>query len=164
MTTANTPGSRLRTVLSILAAVFCGSAIGTAITGTAYSELPSYFGSDPLTCANCHVMQDYYDAWSQGPHARAGAVCNDCHLPHNGGFFTEYGMKAEDGFLHVYAFLTDNYPENIVIRESSLAVVNAACLNCHEDMTSQIRGDVPASGVDRTTVTCSRCHSTTGHK
>ena len=162
MATAKKPGLGLRRVLSVLAAVFCGSAIGAGIFGVNYSHLPSYLGSDPQTCANCHVMQEYYDAWSNGPHAEA-ATCNDCHLPAQGGLLAQYAVKLEDGFLHGYAFTVGTVPDNIVIRESSLAVVNSACLSCHDVMTSEIRADVAGSEVDRTTVTCSRCHSTTGH-
>ncbi|MDR0784063.1 MAG: cytochrome c nitrite reductase small subunit [Propionibacteriaceae bacterium] len=161
MATANKNGSTLRRVLSILAAVFIGGMVGAGIYGVAYAELPSYLGSDPLTCANCHVMQDYYDAWSHGQHANV-ATCSDCHLP-NTGFIANMAVKAEDGVLHSLAFTSGNYPTNIVIRDRSLTVVNTACLSCHDLMTSDIRGNVVESDTSRTTVTCTRCHSTTGH-
>ena len=162
MATAKGPGSVLRRVLGILAAVFIGSVLGAGVQAATVAQVPSYFGSDPLTCANCHVMQDYYDGWSYGSHARV-ATCNDCHLPPSG-LIAQYMVKAEDGFLHAYKFTTGDYPTNIVIRESNRAIVNAACLGCHTDMTSEIRADVGGSQVNRTTVTCTRCHETTGHK
>ena len=158
MATAKKPSPRLRHVLSIVAAALCGCAIGAGVFGIGYSELPSYLGTDPQTCANCHVMQDHYDAWSRGPHANV-ATCVDCHLPHDG-IIAKYYVKAEDGVLHSYKFITGSFPENIVIRQSSLDVVNSACLSCHDGMTTQMRYTMGATGEN---ITCTHCHSQIGH-
>jgi len=158
MASAKKPAPRLRRVLSIIAAVFCGTAIGAAIFGVGYSELPAYLGSDPETCANCHVMQDHYDAWMRGPHANV-ATCNDCHLPHDN-VIRQYWVKAEDGVLHAIAFTTGNYPENIVIRDKSLATTNELCLNCHDLVTFPMRYTVGTTHEDPQ---CTHCHSNVGH-
>ncbi|MCL2784638.1 MAG: cytochrome c nitrite reductase small subunit [Propionibacteriaceae bacterium] len=158
MATAKKPAPRLGRVLTIAAAALCGCAIGAAIFGVGYSELPSYFGTEPETCANCHVMQDHYDAWARGSH-RNVATCDDCHLPHDN-FIKARLVQAEDGVLHSTKFSTGKYPTNIVIRESSRAVVNGACVSCHDTMTTQIRYTV---GVMQEDINCTRCHSNVGH-
>lgn len=158
MATAKKPMPRLRRVFTIVAAALCGCALGAGIFGFGYSELPSYLGSAPETCANCHVMQEYYDAWSRGPHHNV-ATCDDCHLPH-GNVIQQYSAQLSDGMLHSYKFTTGDYPTNIVIRQSSLDIVNQSCLTCHDNMTAQIRASMTADG---DSVTCSRCHSHIGH-
>ncbi|MCL1923800.1 MAG: cytochrome c nitrite reductase small subunit [Propionibacteriaceae bacterium] len=158
MATAKKPAPRQRRRLSLVAAALCGVAIGLALFGVGYSELPSYFGNKPETCANCHVMQDHYDAWSRGSHANV-ATCNDCHLPHDN-VIRQFGVKAEDGVLHAIAFTTGNYPQNIVIRDKSRAITNELCLNCHDTMTDPMRYTVGLTGEDQQ---CSRCHTTIGH-
>ncbi|MDR0488635.1 MAG: cytochrome c nitrite reductase small subunit [Propionibacteriaceae bacterium] len=158
MASAKKPSPRLRRVLGIAAAALSGTAIGIAIFGIGYSGLPSYFGSNPETCAQCHVMQDHYDAWSRGSHANV-ATCNDCHLPHDN-IIRQYGVKAEDGVLHALAFTTGSYPENIVIRDKSRAIANELCLNCHDMMTFPMRYTVGVTGEDPQ---CTHCHSTIGH-
>ena len=146
----------LHRVLSVVAALTTGVAIGTAVFGIGYAELPSYLSSDPLTCTNCHVMQVQYDAWSRGPH-HAVATCDDCHLPQDG-VAHKLAVQLEDGALHGYAFTTGTYPDNIRIRASSLAVVNAACLTCHAGVTDQMRLIVGGENL-----TCTHCHSHIGH-
>jgi len=160
MANATKRPSVTRRVLSMLAAAVTGVAIGIGIFGIGYSELPSYFGTDPQTCANCHIMQDHYDAWLRGPHANV-ATCSDCHVPHSN-LAAKYWVKLEDGILHGYKFTMESYPvtSTIVIRESSRATVNGACLSCHDMMTADIRYIV---GVDGGTLDCTRCHANTGH-
>lgn len=60
-----------------------------------YAKGASYLTNDPKACANCHVMQDYYDAWIKSSH-RAVAVCNDCHAPHDN-MVRKYYVKADNG-------------------------------------------------------------------
>jgi cytochrome c nitrite reductase small subunit len=150
--------SKTAFIARLLAAVFVGTAIGAVGFAVVYSEAPAYLGSDPLTCTNCHVMQAEYDAWKAGGHANV-ATCNDCHLPHDS-IVSKYLVKAEDGVIHGTKFTTGDYPTNIVIRESSLAIANQACLSCHANMTQQMFWTM---GTDETEVTCTRCHSGIGH-
>ncbi len=157
MTRAAKTTSVVKTVLSIAAAVLCGSAIGVGIFGVQYSALPSYLNSNPETCINCHVMQDQYDAWQHGSHATV-ATCKDCHLPHDN-IIRQLYVEAEDGLLHAYKFTTGDFPANIVIRESSLEVVNSSCIYCHSSTVSDIHYSKQAGE----TITCTRCHSQIGH-
>ena len=145
-------------LVRFLAAALVGIAIGMVAFGVSYAEVPSYFGSDPKTCTNCHVMQPQYNAWRVGGHADR-ATCNDCHLPH-GSFLEKYLVKAEDGMLHGAKFTTGDFGVNIQIRDSSLAVTNQACLSCHSEMTEQL---FITMGTDTSEITCSRCHSGVGH-
>ena len=156
MTSATQPASGIKRVLSVVAAVLVGMVIGIGIFGVGYSELPSYFSTEPKNCTNCHVMQEQYDAWTKGSHKNA-ATCDDCHLPHDS-VVNKLLVQAEDGVLHGYKFTTGNYPDNIVIRQSSLDVVNSTCLYCHGIMTSSIH--VTRSG---DTITCTHCHTNVGH-
>jgi cytochrome c nitrite reductase small subunit len=137
--------------------VLVGMVIGVGVFGVGYSELPSYFSSDPRNCTNCHVMQTQYDDWSHGPHKNV-ATCDDCHLPHDS-VVDKYRVQAEDGMIHGYKFTTGDYPNTIVIRASSLQVVNQACLYCHGTMTSTIHVGLRAGE----TITCTHCHENVGH-
>ncbi|MDR2975325.1 MAG: cytochrome c nitrite reductase small subunit [Propionibacteriaceae bacterium] len=157
MARAATPVTTARRVLSIVAAVLCGCAVGVGVFGLGYSDMPSYLSSDPLTCTNCHVMQEQYDAWSRGSHANV-ATCDDCHLPHDN-LVHKYMVQAEDGLLHGYKFTTGDYPTNIVIRESSLEVANSSCVYCHEAMTNDLHYSLRPGE----TITCTHCHSNVGH-
>ena len=158
---ANAPrtASTLRRTLSIVATTAVGMVIGIGIFGIGHSGLTSYFSTDPENCANCHVMQGHYDAWEHGGH-RNVATCDDCHLPHNNPV-SRLLVQAEDGLLHGYKFTTGDYPTNIVIRDSSRAVTNEACLHCHGVMTSSMRASIPNTSE---TITCTHCHANVGHE
>lgn len=134
--------------------------IGLALYTFVYAKGFSYLSSDPEACVNCHIMQDEYDGWAAGVHSDA-ATCADCHLPHDNIAHKLY-VKAEDGFLHGFKFTTGWHPENIEARDSSLAITNTACLECHSDITSDIRH----LGYDKDdeVFDCVRCHSGVGHK
>jgi cytochrome c nitrite reductase small subunit len=103
-------------------------------------------------------MKEQYDSWRKGSH-QAEATCNDCHLPHDS-VLAKYGTKAEDGLLHVTKFTLGTYPQNITIRDKSQAIVNAACLDCHGDLTTEMRYTMSAADEQ---IRCTRCHSTVGH-
>ena len=144
--------------LLMAAAVFVvGSLIGVGLFTFIYAKGISYLGSNPATCANCHVMERQYDAWLAGSHTNV-AGCNDCHAPHDN-IVAKYYVKAENGFWHGLKFTTGWYPENIEIRESNLKVTNEACLYCHADFTSDMR---MTSGSEQ--INCTSCHVNVGHK
>ncbi|MDR0990280.1 MAG: cytochrome c nitrite reductase small subunit [Propionibacteriaceae bacterium] len=144
-------------VLKLLVAVLIGTALGSGVFAVNYSEATSYLGTAPETCANCHVMQDHYDAWAAGSHANV-ATCNDCHLPHDS-VVAKYYVKLDDGIRHTTAFTFGNYPDNIVIRDSSREVVDSACVYCHGAMTDTLMYTVK----DGESISCVRCHSDVGH-
>jgi len=156
MTRAAQPASSAKPVLSIVAAVLVGMVIGVGAFGVGYSEMPSYLSTDPRNCTNCHVMRPEYDAWAKGAHKNV-ATCDDCHLPH-GSIVNKLLVQAQDGVLHGYKFTTRTYPTNIVIRQSSLDVVNGSCLHCHDTLTATLH---VTRGSE--TITCTHCHANVGH-
>jgi cytochrome c nitrite reductase small subunit len=140
--------------------VAAGSTIGilVAIAGYTfiYARGYSYITNDPQACANCHVMQNHYSAWTKSSH-RAVAVCNDCHTPP--GLIPKYLVKAENGFRHSLAFTTGRFHEPIRITPADYEVAEKACRKCHEDIVHAIEG--PNAEMSR--LSCIRCHSTVGH-
>lgn len=146
-------------VLAAVAAATVGVLLGVGGYAVRYSNAVSYLGKEPATCANCHAMAGHYEAWAAGPHAQA-ATCVDCHLPHEG-LVEQYLVKAEDGLVHGVRFTLDDYPENVVIRDKSLAVADRSCLHCHGDLTTDMMfaRDDGAEGLS-----CVRCHSGVGHE
>ena len=69
--------------LAILAAVLTGAFAGLGAFTFGYAEGLSYFSTDPRACANCHIMNEQYDSWTQGRRTTPSARCVDCHLPHD---------------------------------------------------------------------------------
>lgn len=136
-----------------------GAAIGVAVGGGLYTFVyargHSYFSNDPLACANCHIMQEHYDAWLKSSH-RAVATCNDCHTP--AGFAAKYFTKAENGFFHSLHFTTGDFPDPLRIRPRNHAVVEAACRRCHEPIVAAIEAHPGGQRLD-----CVRCHGGVGH-
>lgn len=115
----------------------------------------SYFSDDPNSCANCHVMQDQFDAWGHSSHARV-ATCNDCHSPHDT-LVNKYFAKGVNGFNHSAAFTLDTYNEVITIKPFNEAIVNDSCIYCHTELVSEIS---PTHNADQN---CTHCHTGVGH-
>ena len=131
-----------------------GVAGGIGLYTFAYARGGSYMTDDPAACANCHVMQDHFDAWQKSSH-HAVAGCNDCHTPKDR-FFAKYWVKATNGWHHSKAFTTGDYPEHIRARESSAEIVEEACRRCHGELAAAIDGHAEAER-------CVRCHGSVGH-
>jgi cytochrome c nitrite reductase small subunit len=121
-----------------------------------YARGASYLTNDPAACANCHIMNDQYDAWQKSSH-RAVAVCNDCHTPH--GLGPKYLTKGLNGFWHSYAFTLGGYPDPLQITSRNNRVTEGACLKCHDDMVETIQAGQPADSIS-----CVRCHRDVGHQ
>lgn len=147
------------------AGIIQGTAVGAAL-GIAlgiggytfiYAKGASYLTNNPAACANCHIMQDHFDAWIKSSH-RAVAVCNDCHAPHN--FIGKYVTKADNGFWHSFAFTTGKFPDPIQMKPRNRRVTENACLHCHQDIVEAIV-PWPHSGANQTS--CIRCHRDVGH-
>lgn len=128
-----------------------GVALGLGGYTFVYAHGASYLTDDPAACANCHVMRQHYDGWRRGPHHQA-AVCNDCHVP--SGALQRVAVKMLNGWHHSSAFTTGDYPDAILIRETSRRVVEGRCKSCHADMVAAM------GGAD---VSCIRCHDSVGH-
>jgi cytochrome c nitrite reductase small subunit len=120
-----------------------------------YARGLSYFGNDPKTCMNCHVMRQQFDAWNRSPHHSA-AVCNDCHTPHNPA--GKYYVKALNGYHHSRAFTLGGFPDPILIKPMNASVAEANCVRCHEGMTDRMRSKSP-----RGKIRCTSCHTGMGH-
>ncbi|MCB1179900.1 MAG: cytochrome c nitrite reductase small subunit [Leptospiraceae bacterium] len=128
--------------------------ISLALFTFVYAKGWSYLTNDPSACANCHVMNSYYEGWEKSSH-RSVAVCNDCHAPSS--ILPKYYTKASNGFWHSYAFTLNNYPENIRIKEGNYEISQKACLKCHSEITESI------SNHSKGVTDCSRCHGAIGH-
>lgn len=146
--------------LLVLTAVLVGSAIGIGAYTFVYAKGYSYLTNDPAACANCHVMDEHYDAWLKSSH-RLAAVCNDCHTPHD--FAGKWTVKAKNGFWHSFYFTTGRFPEPIRITEPNHEVVEGACRDCHERMTDFVDHAGAAPGRGAEPLTCTRCHRYVGH-
>ena len=169
---------RLR--LPLLASVLIGSTLGLGAFTFVYGKGASYLTTNPAACANCHVMQDHYDAWLKSSH-RNVATCGDCHMPHD--VIGKYLEKSRNGFLHSLAFTTGRYPDPLQIRPVNRAVTERQCRACHEEITQAIESgttsrdragpDAGRSGTGRPQlhdgilegdqVSCLRCHTYVGH-
>jgi cytochrome c nitrite reductase small subunit len=121
-----------------------------------YGQGASYLTNDPAACANCHIMQDNYDAWMQSSHRRV-ATCNDCHTPHD--LVGKYVVKAKNGFWHSFAFTTGWFPEPLRIRGSNRAVTEHRCRECHAAVAAVVDG--PDDAESRA---CIPCHQSVGHR
>ena len=145
----------MRSTATILLGAWVGVAIGLGLYTFVYAKGYSYLTNDPRACANCHVMQEYYDAWLKSSH-RSVAACNDCHTPHN--FFGKYTTKAVNGYFHSFAFTSGRYPDDIYITPRNERVTEGACRSCHEEMVTSITMAHRSSDIS-----CIRCHFNVGH-
>ena len=136
-------------------ALMVGAAAGVGTFTFAYARGGSYLTDDPAACANCHVMREHFDAWVKSTH-RAVATCNDCHTPRDG-LVAKMRTKARNGFHHSLAFTTGNFPEPIRITPRNLAIVEAACRDCHGDVVQAIDAN------PQEPLSCVRCHAGVGH-
>ena len=147
---------RLRTAQGIILGAAIGLAAGIGGYTFIYAKGGSYMTNDPGACANCHIMQEYYDGWLKSSH-RSVAVCNDCHTP--AGFVGKYAAKASNGFWHSFAFTTGRFPEPLRIKSHNREITEQACRKCHLEITEAIEGPHE----DTPELSCVRCHSSVGH-
>lgn len=137
-------------------AMFLGLLVGVGGFTFGYAEGLSYLSHDPRACANCHIMQDYYDTWQKSSHHHV-AVCVDCHLPHD--FVGKYLAKADNGFFHSLAFTLDNFHEPIQIKPRNRRITQRNCIECHAETVHQMLPESP----DGETLMCIHCHAGVGH-
>lgn len=146
----------LKNSLTLLVAVMAGLAAGLGAYTFIYAKGGSYLTNNPAACANCHIMNDQYNAWIKSSH-RSVAGCNDCHTPQN--LIAKYATKASNGFWHSFAFTSQRFPEPIRIKEHNREITEAACRNCHDDIVQAI------SVADKAAkpISCVKCHADVGH-
>jgi cytochrome c nitrite reductase small subunit len=137
-------------------AIMLGLLSGLGFFTFGYGQGASYLSNDPAACANCHVMQDYYDTWQNSSHAHV-AVCNDCHLSHHP--IGKWVTKADNGFFHSLAFTTGEYHKPIQIKPRNREITQQACLYCHQETVHQMLPAGPEEGM----LYCVQCHADVGH-
>ncbi len=120
------------------------------------TDAPSYLGTSPSTCNNCHVMDSQYENWYHSAHAQF-ATCVECHLPHDN-LVDYYFVKAQTGMHDVYAFSTGQIPVAIRAKPATDKIIQANCIRCHTTTVSDIvAGPQP---FDRD---CWDCHRSVAH-
>lgn len=143
-------------LLAITAALTIGLGLGVAAFTFVYARGASYLTNDPAACANCHIMNEHFDAWQKSSHKNV-ARCNDCHAPHN--LVGKYYTKARNGFFHSLYFTTGRFPDPLRITPTNHEVTEHACRYCHENVTDAIEHGTGA----REQISCVRCHKYVGH-
>jgi cytochrome c nitrite reductase small subunit len=138
-----------------LAAGLVGVLAGIGSYTFLYARGYAYLTNDPAACANCHIMQDHFDAWTRSSH-RSVAVCNDCHTPP--ALIPKYVTKARNGFWHSFYFTVGRYPDPLRMTPRNHAVTEQTCRKCHVEITAAI-DPLPRRGA----LECTRCHNEVGH-
>lgn len=146
---------RASVVKGILVGGVLGVAVGIGGYTFVYAKGYSYLTNNAAACANCHIMQDHYDAWLKSSH-RSVAACNDCHTPANP--VGKYIVKADNGFWHSFAFTTGDYPDPLRIKPRNSRVTENACRKCHQEIVDVISPHSRAQDMS-----CVRCHQDVGH-
>lgn len=146
-----------RTGWLLLYASILGVPAGIGVFTFVYAKGHSYLSADPRACANCHIMNDQYDAWQKSGH-RHTATCVDCHLPHAG--LEKWIAKADHGFRHSAAFTLQNFKEPIEITARDRDIVQANCVRCHEPLVEAVMIDTARAAQS---VDCLHCHPGAGH-
>lgn len=145
---------------SLAAAALAGVAAGVGGYTFVYAKGASYLTTDPRACANCHVMNEQYDAWTKSSH-HAVAGCADCHMPHD--FVGKWVAKAMNGYHHSLAFTTGRFPDPIRITEKNRRITEGTCRSCHREVVGSIDG-APAGGPHGDgALECVKCHRSVGH-
>jgi cytochrome c nitrite reductase small subunit len=149
--------------LALTVAAVSGIGLGLGLFTFGYARGYSYLTTDPAACANCHIMNEHFDAWVKSSH-RHVATCSDCHMPHEP--IGKYVSKARNGFWHSFYFTTGNFPDPLRITEANRGITEGTCRNCHQPIVDQIdhagspgHPALPADGASR----CVHCHRYVGH-
>ena len=78
-------------------------------------------------------------------------------------FVGKYTTKAVHGYRHSKGFTLQDFHEPIIIKPDSLKVVEANCVRCHGEFTSDINSHGLASKPGDDSFSCIHCHSSVGH-
>jgi cytochrome c nitrite reductase small subunit len=145
---------RFRTTKGKLSLFAAGGLLAGVVLGGASMEVISHTDS-PEFCSSCHIMDSVFGSFQESNHAHLD--CNDCHAPTDGLLITKLSFKARAGAGHMW-FNTigrGSIPDVLHATSSSVEVVNANCMSCHEPSISDI-----SHGVKET---CSDCHRSVPH-
>ncbi len=138
-------------------ALAAGLASGVGAYTFIYARGASYMTDNPEACANCHIMDDHYNAWLKSSHKNV-AVCNDCHTPHS--LVPKYVVKSINGWNHSLAFTTGRFAEPLRITEMNRGVTEDACRRCHAPIVAMM--EMHPDPDERHS--CLRCHYDVGHR
>ena len=115
--------------------------------------------SQPKFCGSCHIMQPYYESWTESSHRNI--ACVDCHIPPG---VTAALRKKYEAVSMVARYFTGTYGTN-----PWAEIDDASCLNCHQRRLlagRELFGDVlfdhaaHLAGMRRgKTLRCTSCHS-----
>lgn len=146
-----------RRKIVLLIGAMVGALAGLGLYTFTYAQGFSYFSHDPKACANCHVMNEFYDSWNKSSH-HAAAVCVDCHMPEN--LVAKLVAKADNGYRHSKGFTFMDYHEPIMIKPRNIEILQENCVRCHGALVHDV------SGIRNTSseLTCIKCHSHVGHR
>ncbi len=142
--------TKLPIIIALVAAVI---AFGTFAYVT---DTPAMLGSEPETCATCHVMDAVYENWFHGAH-QPWATCSDCHLPHDNAI-AYYFEKGRTGMHDAYVFSTGTAPQVIRATDETKEIIQDNCVRCHESTVESVM--MGAQEFDRK---CWDCHRSVAH-
>lgn len=142
--------------IGVVVVVLVGVLSGLGAFTFGYAGGHSYFSTDPVACANCHIMQDHFDTWQKSSHHHV-AVCTDCHLPHD--TIRKYVAKADNGFFHSMAFTLENFHEPIQIKGRNRRITQENCIACHTETVHQMLPETDGGEMQL----CIHCHAGVGH-
>jgi cytochrome c nitrite reductase small subunit len=154
---SHSPRARPWWLIPVPVAVALAVLLGVGGFTFQYAEGLSYLSTDPKACVNCHIMNAQYDSWLKSSH-KSVAVCVDCHLPHD--FIGKYIAKAENGYHHSKGFTFQDFAEPIRIKGKNAQILQDNCVECHRDMTHELRAGVAGEPDE---VKCVHCHYSVGH-
>jgi len=140
----------------LLVGIVVGVTVIALGTFTHVSGALPMLGSDPATCANCHVMDAAYENWFHAPHG-GKTKCVDCHLPHDN-IVTYWMTKSYLGMRDLYLFSTGQIPDAIRAKPMTQEIVQHNCVRCHESGI-----DVVVMGPMDNDRLCWACHRNVAH-
>ena len=115
--------------------LFSGVAAGLGIYNIYASRLLSYFGNDPSSCVNCHIMSAAYKSWERDAHSK-WTTCKDCHTPQDSKL-AELMFDAKDGINHATVLLMNKQPSAPRPLPAAVEVIQKNCVRCHTRLTTE---------------------------
>jgi cytochrome c-type protein NapC len=114
--------------------------------------------SNPESCANCHVIEPYYNTWQNSPHANVS--CDKCHVEPGTGFVAVKVQRLGEWL----AYRSGNVELPI---QGTKEISNEACLQCHSNNrvispSKDIRSGFHADHLGYGT-SCVDCHYEVAH-
>ncbi len=100
-----------------------------------YSSLEAGQPKEAVACIACHkkVSPRYFQVWAEGPHARAGVTCLDCHRAE--------ASDPEVSQAHFKQYEREDLPYGKQEYKTPVRAVCASevCVRCHSDKARALR-------------------------